>query len=680
MGKKSKCFDNRELSWMQFNERVLEQAASEQVPLAERLSFLQIYQSNLDEFYMVRVAGALGLKQQNRSDGSAGMTNEEQLQCIRKQTVRLERKKKRIYEKLMGLLETEGIVRVGMNRMEAGRKKELLLLFMQDILPFVAPMYVEEQQVFPFLKSFEQYVVAVLKSKNGKTKWGIVPCDIGVCKRWTEFPKASGQYILLEDILYEYAEKIFPGYEVKEKTIVRITRSGDLDAIDLYDNDMDYREFMKRFIKKRSRLRPVRVEVRKEFSDGVKKQFSGKIGISKGQIFLVETPLEFSFMENITRALRKNKGLFYEKQSPGMPVGMDKNESVLQQVTKKDFLFCYPYESITPFFDLLSEAAEDQTVTDIEMSLYRVAERSRVVEALIRAAENGKNVVVILELRARFDEENNIKMSMKLEDAGCTVLYGLEDYKVHAKLCLITRKDENGISYITQVGTGNYNEKTATQYTDCSLVTGRKEIGEEAKRVFFALKHGNLVSDTSHLLVAPIGMQQKILNKMDRQIQRAKEGKTAYIGMKVNGLSDKKIMKKLIEASQSGVIVELIVRGICCLRPGVEGYTENIRIISIVGRFLEHSRIYLFGTGDEAEVYLSSADLLTRNMQRRVEVAVSVYDREIKGRICEMFQKMLQDTAKGREKDAEGNYNFRNFQEDVFDSQAYFYRKYAKNE
>ena len=606
------CYTNRELSWLQFNERVLDEAGNESVPLAERLTFASIYQSNLDEFFMVRV-GTLMVQMHSDEkirENKTGMTSEEQVDAILEHTVELEQKKARIYEQLMGELEPQGIRIINFNKLS---KKEGALLetyFDQNIAPFLMPMIIGKQQPFPFLNNKELYALVLLNTKGGKTKTGIVPCTNSVFKRLIEIPSRPGNFMLCEELILHFVSKLYPTYTVKEKSIMRVTRNADIDDIEVYDEDMDYRNVMERLIKQRTRLSPVRLELSRQINNKKKKELAKFLGVHTNHIIQVGTPLDLSFVFQLQGYLRDRTELFYDRRTPQMTPALNLKESILDQVAKKDVLLSYPFESIKPFLRMLHEAAEDEQVVSIKMTLYRVAERSKIIDTLIEAAENGKEVIVLVELRARFDEANNIEMSRRLEDAGCHIIYGLGKYKVHSKLCQIIRNTENGLQYITQIGTGNYNEKTSRLYTDLSLLTGNQEIGAEAAKVFRALMLGETVEETKHLLVAPHCLQNKVLAMMDAEMTKAKQGLPAYIGIKINSLTDKDIIDKLIEASKAGVKIELIVRGICCLVPGVEGKTDNITVISVVGRYLEHSRIYRFGVGEQEKLYIALSEYL----------------------------------------------------------------------
>ena len=654
----NQVYVNRELSWLKFNERVLEEAESKRVPLCERMSFASIYQSNLDEFFMVRVGSLIDqmLLPRTIRENKTGMTPKEQITSILSQVKHLNRRKEAVYEEIMDLLEEHGVKLVNFRKIGKKDSEYLERYFDSEIEPLISPIIVGRKQPFPFLKNKEIYVVAVLRRKKGKEKLGIIPCGSGVFPRLIEVPGENGCYMLSEELILHYVPKVFRGYEVKAKSLLRVTRNADIDADALYDEDLDYREFMVELIKRRKRLAPVRLELSRDLDGDVVDTLCEYLDVKRRYVFRNTTPLDLSFLFEIQDLLRQKQELFYEKRIPQLTEQFQKDRSILDQIREKDKLLSYPYESIKPFLQMLQEAANDPQVVSIKMTLYRVAKQSKVVEALIEAAENGKDVLVLVELKARFDEENNIEWSRRLEDAGCQVIYGLDGYKVHSKLCLITRKNEGQPEYFTQIGTGNYNEKTARLYTDLSLMTANQDIGKEAADVFHALALGEVVQETSHLLVAPKCLQNKVLDMIDEEICLAEEGKEAYIGIKINSLTDKKIIDRLIAASQAGVQIDLIVRGICCLIPGVENMTENIRVISIVGRFLEHSRIYLFGTGERQKVYIASADFMTRNTLRRVEVAAPVYDEQLRLRLNEMFITMLSDNVQARQMLPDGSY------------------------
>lgn len=646
----SNVYMNRELSWLKFNERVLEEAENPEVPLCERMTFVSIYQSNLDEFFRVRVGSLQDqmLISTEIRENKTKMTSAEQIRAIIKEVKKLNQRKDKAYEELMKKIEEYGITLINHASAKSEEKKFLEKYFMKEIMPLSSPTIVGKRQPFPFLKNGEIYAVVVLETRNKKERIGIIPCSNNMLTRMVELPGGKGRYMLIEDLILHYIGKVFKGYKVKGKSLLRVVRNADIDADAAYDEDLDYREFMEDLMKQRKKLSPVRIDLSREMDETVVDALCRYLDVTPDRVFRSEAPLDVSFVFQLQDLLRRNTELFYEKRVPQKSPEFKDGQSILQQITEEDKLLSYPYDSIRPFLKMLTEAAEDDSVISIKMTLYRLAKQSKVIEALCEAAENGKEVVVLVELRARFDEENNIRWSRMLEEAGCQIIYGLEHYKVHSKLCLITRRGENGIQYITQIGTGNYNEKTARLYTDLSLMTANEQIGMDAARVFQALAKGEVVEDMEHLLVAPKCLQSKVIEKIEEQIQKQKNGETAYIGLKMNSLTDKRIIDKLIDASKAGVKIDMIVRGICCLIPGVEGETENIHVISVVGRFLEHSRIYIFGNGEEAQYYIGSADFMTRNTVKRVEVAAPVYSERLKKRLQDLFDLMLSDNKKAR--------------------------------
>ena len=672
---KQKIYMNRELSWVKFNERVLEEAEDKKTPLCERLSFASIYQSNLDEFFMVRIGSLIDqmLVSKEIRDNKTNMTPQEQIRAILEEVSRLNYRKDAVYEEMMNELEKYGIKIVDFRKVSKKESQSLRQYFESEIAPLISPTIVGKRQPFPFLRNKEIYAVGVLERKNGKEKLGIIPCSSGVFPRLIPVPGTSGTYMLSEELILHYIPEVFPGYTVKAKSLIRVTRNADIDADALYDEDLDYRDFMVDLIKKRKRLAPVRLEMSRELDGDIVDTLCDYLDVKEDYVFRNHTPLDLSFLFQLEDKLRAIPELFYEKRIPQNSSQFKKGESILAQIQQKDKLLAYPFDSIKPFLEMLHEAANDPQVVSVKMTLYRVARQSKVVEALIEAAENGKEVLVLVELKARFDEENNIEWSRRLEEAGCQVIYGLDGYKVHSKLCLITRKTENGLEYITQVGTGNYNEKTARLYTDLSMMTANTEIGQEASAVFGALAMGETVKATKHLLVAPNCLQNKVLGMIEEEIEHAKNGEDAYIGVKINSLTDKKIIDRLIQASKAGVKIDLVVRGICCLIPGVEGETENIRVISIVGRYLEHSRIYIFGCGERQKLYIASADFMTRNTLRRVEVAVPIYDPDLRGQLNEMFITMLSDNQQARELQSDGIYTRVQSDETQLNSQEFFF-------
>ena len=673
----SKIYMNRELSWLKFNERVLEEAENPEVPLCERLTFASIYQSNLDEFFMVRVGSLYDqtLLDKKICENKTGMTSQEQIDAILKQTKLINKRKEAVYEELMARVAEQGIRILRFNELDEDGAHYLEGYFKSEIAPLISPTVIGRRQPFPFLKNKEIYAVAVLGAKGKKDRLGIIPCTSNIFGRLIAVPGMPGTYMLAEELILHFAPVVFKGYKIKSKSLLRITRNADIDADALYDEDLDYREFMAGLIKQRKKLAPIRLELSRDMDKKGIAVLCEYLELDENHVFMSSTPLDLSFVFQIQDLLRKNPELYFPKRTPQKSDQFQDGKSIIAQIKEEDKLLSYPYESIRPFLHLLTEAAEDPNVISIKMTLYRVAKQSKVVEALIEAAENGKEVVVLVELRARFDEENNIEWSRRLEDAGCQVIYGLDGYKVHSKLCLITRKNAGQVEYITQIGTGNYNEKTSRLYTDLSLMTSNVEIGLEASNVFQALSKGEVVEHTRHLLVAPKCLQNKVLDMLDEEIAHARNGEEAYAGFKLNSLTDKKIIDKLIEASEAGVKIDMIIRGICCLIPGVEGKTENIRIISIVGRFLEHSRIYIFGSKERRKYYIASADFMTRNTVRRVEVAAPVYNDKLKTKLQEMFDVMLSDNQKARKLEADGNYHRVSNDLTPVNAQEYFYAK-----
>lgn len=567
-------FMNRELSWLKFNERVLEEAENIKVPLCERLSFAAIYQSNLDEFFMVRVGSLIDqeLLGKGERENKTQMTAQEQIRAILPRVQELNTRKDIVYTQIMHSLEKQGVRLVDFHKITQQESARLRAYFQAEIEPLLSPSVIGKRQTFPFLRNRELYAVAALENKSGKKRLGIIPCvNTGSGKIFSRLinVKGSDMYMLSEDLILHYMPRIFKGYQVKEKAIIRITRNADIDADALYDEDLDYRDFMEKLIKKRKKLAPLRLEIEGDLSGETVKALCGHLDLNSCYVYYAKSPLDLSFAYEIQDLLRKNTQLFFEKRVPQKSPMFSQGQPILDQIRKEDKLLSYPYESIKPFLQMLHEAANDPDVISIKMTLYRMARQSKVVEYLIEAAENGKEVFVLVELKARFDEENNIEWSRLLEDAGCRVIYGLDGYKVHSKLCLITKRSEDRIEYYTQVGTGNYNEKTSRLYTDLSFMTSNVQIGMEAARIFQALAMGQTPDELKHLLAAPNCLQNRVIEMIDGQIELAKSGQPSYIGLKMNSLTDKKIIDKLVEASQAGVKIDMVIRGICCLIPGV---------------------------------------------------------------------------------------------------------------
>lgn len=675
------CYDNRELSWLKFNERVLEEAEDTANPLCERMSFLSIFQRNLDEFFMVRVGFLDDQKLMNPSfkENKTGMTAREQLEAVLEEVKILNKRKSDAFNDIMKALSSYGITLVNFRELSDVETKYLKLYFKKEIVPIISPMIVGKRQPFPFLKNKEIYAAVLLETKNGKERLGIIPCSTDVLERLVAIPFKEEKHILSEELILHFVPEIFDGYRVKSKALIRITRNADIEETDVYNEGLDYREQMENLVKKRKKLNSVRMELSGKLDESAVSKLAEYLGLSLKRVFICNTPLEFSFFSIFQDKLRQNTELFYEKRVPQGSVCFDEAEDIIEQIKEEDKLLSYPYESMKPFLKLLSEASKDKEVVSIKITLYRVARQSKVVEALIEAAENGKEVFVMVELRARFDEQNNIEWSRHLEEAGCHVVYGLEGLKVHSKLCLITRKTSEGIEYITQIGTGNYNEKTARLYTDLMLFTASQRIGTEAANLFNKLYKGEIVEHSEELLIAPKCLMNKVLYMIEKEIEYANKGEEAYIGLKLNSLTDINIINRLIEASRAGVRIEMIVRGICCLVSGVKGYTDNIHLISIVGRFLEHSRMYIFGTDGREQIYIASSDFMTRNMVRRVEVAVPVFNIMIRKRLKRMFDIMLNDNCKARIQQNDGTYRRVSNDKTKLNAQEYFYQEAYTN-
>lgn len=655
----NKVYDNRELSWLKFNKRVLEEADDENVPLLERMNFISIFSSNLDEFFRVRVGSIYdsSLVDDEQKDNKSKMRPSEQLTAIFSEVHKLIELKDKSFSKLCSFLEQSGIHYKSMKNLNESEKEFVESYYSYEVKPFLNALVIDKRHPFPFLANEAVFVSAKLSSKAGNSL-GIIGCS-DKFKRVVFLPSDDEEnvsFVLVEDIIFHNTAKIFQGYKVEEKTLMRVTRNADIDVDESFDNELDFRQNMSVLISKRKRLCPVRLQLSKKISDILIGEICSRLEIAKRQVFLEKTPLDMSYVYAIFDKAEKKSSLFFEKQIPQMSRMIQPSVSMIEQIDKKDLFLSYPYESIQPFINLLNEAAQDKTVVSIKMTLYRVAKNSKVIKALCTAAENGKEVLVLVELRARFDEENNIGWSKALEESGCQVMYGPKGLKVHSKLCLITRKCDDGVKYTVQIGTGNYNEKTAGLYTDLCLMTANQDIAMDAEQVFRTLSIGELVEKSDNLLVAPHCLQNKVLEFMDNEIAVAKAGGSGYVGAKLNSLTDKVIIDKLIECSQAGVKVELVIRGISCLVAGVSGVTETIKIRSIVGRYLEHARIYIFGSGSRKCVYISSADYMTRNTTRRVEVAVPVYDNEIKKRIFDIFDLQMSDNVKARVMQADGNY------------------------
>lgn len=670
-------YENRELSWLKFNARVIEEATDTNNPLLERLSFSAIYQSNLDEFFMVRVGSLTDAEKtdKNKKDSKTGMTPAQQLDAIFTAVRRLQPTVEESFKKTMKELSAYGYEHVKIENATKDEQSFLELYFRREIKPFISGLVVNDSLPFPFLKNKELYAVVQLNSKKGVAV-GIIPVKHENSERIIPLDAGGKRFILEEEVVLHFAHLMFKGYKVLDRAIIRVTRNAD---IMISGKGADYRERMEELVAKRKKLAPVRLEISDDFSREALDYICKKIKIKNVRVFTSRIPLDLSYLFSL-KELSDDEKLHYPAFPPKKPSVLSDSRSVFSQVKSKDILLSYPFESInSSFIRLLQECAVDPKVTSIKITLYRLAKGSKVIDALCTAAENGKEVLVMIELRARFDEANNIEWSKVLQKAGVKVIYGPKDYKAHSKLLLITRKAQGGnFDYLTQVGTGNYNEKTATLYTDIMLLTTDRDIAQDAEKVFNCLQNGTFVEETKKLLVAPLCLRNKILAMMDEQIQISKNGGQGYIGAKVNSLCDKTIMNKLVEASQAGVKIELVVRGICCLIPNVDGFTENITVRSIVGRFLEHSRIYIFGNEKkEQKIYISSADYMSRNTIRRVEVAIPVEDEKLKKRLWDMFTVLMSDNVKARTMMSDGTYLHvvRKEGEEAVNSQEVFYNE-----
>lgn len=658
---------NRELSWLRFNQRVLEEARDENVPLIERMKFVAIFTSNLDEFFMVRVGSLydMAAAKPKKKDRRSGMTAKQQLDAIYKAVAPLYKERDKTYTEIKKQLSPYGVCGLDFKELDPQEKKYVKRYFKEEIMPVLSPQIVDANHPFPHLLNKELYVTASLK-KGDKTRLGIIPVPQYICNI-LYLPGYDIRYIRMEKLILEYVELVFDQYQVSEKNYICVTRNADIAPADMaangaaYAESGDFRHVMKETLHRRTKLAPVRLEVANSLSKEMEKYFCEKFHITPECIFRTKMPMKLDFIFAIADKLPESmKRSLTDVPFTPQPAAMLREGSVMAQVKRKDVLLCYPYESMEPFLQLLREASADPDVLTIKITIYRLAKKARLVEYLCAAAENGKEVTVLIELRARFDEQNNIDWSERLEEAGCRVVYGFEQYKVHSKICLITYRDRsdvknrNAIRYITQIGTGNYNEKTAKMYTDYSLMTSSQEIGEDAAVFFKNMSISNLDGRYRHLIVSPTSLKQKVLALMDEEIQKGAEGR---IIMKMNSVTDMDFIRKVSEASQAGVKIDLLVRGICCILPGIPGKTENLKVTSIVGRYLEHPRLFVFGKGEDAKIYIGSADMMTRNTEKRVEVACPVYNAEIRKRLIHQLRVMLADNVKAREMESDGTYH-----------------------
>ena len=649
---------NRELSWLQFNARVLAEAEDENVPLLERFKFLAIFTSNLDEFFMIRVGSLCDMAavDKGHTDSKSGLTAKEQLHLIYKAVEPLYARRDAAFSDVDSKLSAIGLRRLTMDSLAPDEQKYIKRYFKDIIAPVLSPQIVDSHHPFPHLEGKVLHIAALLSHKKTE-RLGLLPVPASL-PPVVFLPETPSRYILTEDILLAYADHVFEMYDVLEKTVLCVTRNADIQVDDetFGVEGGDFRKKMEKLLRQRRRMAVVRVEINRPISDHFKEHFRSRFEVSDAQIFLSRTaPLKLGYAFSLGEHLPEKKRAFLSDApfTPQQPAMLSAGQSLLKAALQRDILLSYPYESMEPFLQMIREAANDPAVLAIRITIYRLASKAKLVEYLCAAAENGKDVTALIELRARFDEQNNIDWSERMEEAGCKIIYGFEDYKVHSKICLITRRERGAVRHITQVGTGNYNEKTAKQYTDVSLITADERIGQDAGAFFNNMALGNLSGRYSRLFVAPTSLKNNILALMDEQIAKGKDG---YILLKFNSLTDIDVIAKLREASCAGVTVEMIVRGICCLLPGVPNHTENITVTSIVGRFLEHSRIYVFGRGDEEKMYISSADLMTRNTERRVEIACPIDDPAVRTRLHDILYAMQHDTVKARVLQPDGTY------------------------
>ena len=651
---------NRELSWLAFNERVLAEAADESVPILERLKFASIFTSNLDEFFMIRVGSLWDLKgiEPERHDSRSNMTPEEQLHAIYAAVRPLYRTREAVCVGLERLLRRYGISRLEWSELTGSEKKFCQRYFRAEVEPIISPQIVDTHHPFPHLKNNVLHIGAWVKY-HSRDVFGVIPLP-DVLPSVLFLPCDDGlRYIHMEELLLHHTEDIFSNYDVRAKCVFRVTRNADInpedEAFDMDENE-DFRKKMKKALRQRTRLAPVRLELSERIGGSFLDYLKDRLPVTDEQIYFTSAPLRLDYAFSLAGKLPddKRRSLTYPEFRPCRTAGLRSGESMIKQTARADRLLSFPFESMSPFLNLLKEASEDPNVISIKITIYRLARKAKLVEYLCNAAENGKDVTVFIELRARFDEQNNIDWSERLEDAGCTVFYGFENYKIHSKICLITRRERGEIQYITQVGTGNYNEKTAEQYTDVSLLTADPGIGQDAVEFFKNMSIGELDGEYKHLLVSPYSLKRTVLGLMDEEIAKGPFGRMKF---KINSLTDIDIIEKLREASRAGVHIDMVVRGICCILPGIPGETDNIHIVSIVGRFLEHSRIYIFGEGSSEKMYISSADFMTRNTQRRVETACPIYDSAVREKIHGIMDACLADNVKARELHSDGSYS-----------------------
>lgn len=688
MAKTKKKYDisytqNRELSWLKFNQRVLEEACDPTVPLYERLKFVSIFESNLDEFFMIRVGSLLDLSllKGSRIDKKSGMTPTEQLKRIFREVAPLYKQRDKVFTDITNQLNEHDIQHLSVKDLEGKDRKFIEHYFKNYIFPVLSPQIVDTLHPFPHLPNKSLNIIVMMANEESTT-FGMIPVPQSL-PNVLYLPGPGVRYVMMEKVILEYSHLVFDLFEIVDKTIIAVTRNADISPEDeVFADDEDFRQNMKKILKKRKRLAPVRLEVQNDAHPDLLDYLCNRLNIKKEQVYKSKAPLCMSYVFSLQEhfSLETAREISYPAFEPQQPANIQRKESMIKQVQQRDIILHYPYETMEPFLRLVKEAATNDRVISIKITIYRLAHNSKLVESLIEAAENNKDVTVLMELRARFDEQNNIDWAERLEEAGCNVIYGFEGFKVHSKICLITHLVNNKIEYITQIGTGNYNEKSAKMYTDLSLMTANEAIGHDAANFFKNMAISNLDGLYTNLLVAPNSLKPNLMDLIDQEIMKAHAGYDGKIVMKMNSLTDREMITKLSEASCAGVKITLIIRGICCLVPGIKNKTENITVISILGRFLEHPRIYCFGDGNSMQMYISSADIMTRNMEKRVEIACPILDPAIKQQIAHIIDIQMQDNVKARVLLNTKQYEKRKNNSPIkIDSQLYFMEEALKD-
>ena len=653
---------NRELSWLRFDNRVLDEAFDETVPLFERLKFVSIFESNLDEFLMVRVGGLSDLAELKKQpvDNKSNMTASEQVDAVMAEMPGLLTRWESIFKSIEGKLDTLGVHRAHIDSLTPEERTFVTRYFQAYVSPVISPLVIDPRHPFPNLRNGALYLACGLDgATDEESLLGLIEIPASM-NRVVEIPSPTGtySYILLEDVILACLDSCFGSYKPLDRALIRLTRNADIDPDgEGVEEEEDYRQHMKRILKKRLRLQPVVLAVSGSLEKATLKTIRKALELSRRSVFTCDIPLDLGYVFGIEGKIPEHlrNELLFTPFKPQPNPTIDMTRSIREQVLQHDKLLFYPYEAMNPFLDLVHEAAYDPECISLRITLYRVAKQSRLCESLIDAAENGKEVTVLMELRARFDEQNNIEWAERLEEAGCTVIYGSEGFKCHSKICQLTYREGMALTRLTLLGTGNFNEKTAKLYSDFMLMTAHPGIGEDANLFFRNLSLGNLRGDYRFLGVAPVGLKPLIMRGLDREIQRALAGEPARVFFKLNSLTDREVIDKIAEASCAGVRVDMIIRGISCLKPGVSGKTENVHVRSIVGRFLEHARVYAFGV-DSDMVYLSSADMMTRNTEHRVEIAFPVLDPTCRALVHEYMGMQLQDNVKARSLTSDGTW------------------------